>query len=190
MNQKSILLTPEFFIRDTRLVARELLGKVIYHRINKKVYKAIITETEAYHGAGDLACHCSKGKTKRTSVMFDHPGLIYIYLIYGIYYMLNIVTMPKNFPAAVLIRAVKNLQVSFDMKKFEKINHPTDGPGKLTKQLQIDGRLNNKLLTPNTGLWVVDEGIEIPADKIQTGKRIGIDYAGKWKDKPWRFYYK
>jgi DNA-3-methyladenine glycosylase len=183
------VLSQDFFGRDTCLVARELLGKVIYHRIDNVLFKAVISETEAYHGVDDLGCHCSKGKTSRTSVMFGTPGYFYVYLIYGMYEMLNIVTMPEDFPAAVLIRGVRNLEKSTNTKHFEKLDVKTDGPGKLTKHLLINRDYNQKPALPETGLWIADEGITIPQHKIQTAKRIGIDYAKQWKDKLWRFYF-
>ena len=185
------ILTPDFFNRDTKLVAKELLGKVLYRQKNEVVYKAVISETEAYHGVDDLACHCSKGITPRTEIMYGEPGHIYIYLIYGMYHMLNFVTMPKDFPAAVLVRGVQDLRVSYNHgESFEKVNVKTDGPGKLTHQLQIDKSLNQLPLYTKTGLWVVDENIIIPDSNISTDKRIGIDYAKKWADKPWRYFIK
>jgi DNA-3-methyladenine glycosylase len=182
------ILKSDFFDRSTQDVARDLLGKTLYHQIDDKIYKAIITETEAYHGEEDLACHCSKGKTQRTSVMFDIPGKIYVYLIYGMYEMLNFVTMHRDFPAAVLIRGVDNLQVSEKGKDFFPVPGLTNGPGKLTKRMEINRFYNNKKLGIETGLYVVDEGIVVPEDEIYTSTRIGIDYAGEWKNKPWRFY--
>jgi len=187
MGKFSRTLKPDFFARDTIEVAKDLLGKVLYRQIGQQVYRGIITETEAYHGETDLACHCSKGKTNRTGVMYDAPGHIYVYLIYGMYYMLNFVTMPKDFPAAVLIRGISNLQVSENGQTFQNLNIKTDGPGKLTKHLHIDKSLNALTLHPDTGLWVVDEQITIPKKQIISGKRIGIDYAKEWADIPWRF---
>ncbi len=180
-------LGKDFFNRDTRVVAKELLGKILYRQKENILYRALITETEAYHGEKDLACHCSKGKTSRTSVMYDEPGHIYIYLIYGMYYMLNFVTMPKDFPAAVLIRSVSNLQL-VENGQTEALPVKTDGPGKLTKHLQIDKSLNKLPLHPDTGLWVADEGFVIPEKKIVTGQRIGVAYAKDWAEKPWRYY--
>ncbi len=188
MKAKNPILPPDFFNRDTTIVAREILGKVLYRRDGDQIYKAVITETEAYHGTEDLACHCSKGLTPRTEVMFGPPGHIYIYLIYGMYHMLNFVTMPEDFPSAVLIRGVKDLQISTNGKNFKPLPVKTDGPGKLTKQMRITRDLNQKKISPETQLWVADEGIVIPNRKIKTGKRIGIDYAQEWKDKPWRFF--
>ncbi len=189
MKVKNTILPPDFFNRDTKKVARDLLGKVLYHQSGNQLFRAVITETEAYHGTTDLACHCSKGVTPRTEVMFGNPGHIYIYLIYGMYQMLNFVTMPQGFPAAVLIRGVKDLQVSQNGKDFKPLNIKTDGPGKLTKQMQIDKKLNKKLIAPESNLWVVDEGILVPDNQVVKTKRIGIDYAKEWKDKPWRFLY-
>jgi len=188
--KKKQILTKDFFERDTKTVARELLGKVLYRRSGNQIYRGIISETEAYHGTEDLACHCSKGKTPRTEVMFGEPGHIYIYLIYGMYQMLNFVTMKEGFPAAVLIRGIKDAEVSSDGIHFTPLNAKTDGPGKLTRQLQIDKKLNKKALLPASGLWVADENINIPAHLTGTSARIGIDYAGEWKHKPWRFFIK
>ncbi len=191
MSLKNNILPTDFFNRDTRIVAKELLGKVLYHNKDGVIYKAIISETEAYHSTEDLACHCSKGMTPRTEIMFDSPGHIYVYLIYGMYHMLNFVTMPKDFPAAVLIRAVQNLQISKDGgHTFQSINAKTDGPGKLTKQMQIDQSYNRLKLNPANNLWVIDENIIISDTQILTGKRIGVDYAKEWAKKPWRFMIK
>ena len=177
----------DFFECDTRDVAKDLLGKILYRKAGQSLYRAIITETEAYHGESDLACHCSKGKTQRTSVMYDAPGHIYVYLIYGMYYMLNFVTMPKDFPAAVLIRGITNLQVSENGQAFKNMPVKTDGPGKLTKHLKVDNQFNRLKLHPDTGLWLADENIKIPENKIISTKRVGVDYAKEWADKPWRF---
>ena len=186
MNRK--ILGNKFFNRNTQTVAKELLGKVLYRQYGQTLYRAVITETEAYHGETDLACHCSKGKTPRTNVMYNEPGHIYIYLIYGMYYMLNFVTMPKNFPAAVLIRSISNLQIVENEHKTTSLSVKTNGPGKLTKHLQIDKSLNHMALHPDTGLWVADEGITIQEEQILTGKRIGVAYAKEWAEKPWRYY--
>ena len=186
--QEHQILSPDFFRRETPQVARELLGKVLYHRKGDKLYRAIISETEAYHGTEDLACHCSKGKTARTEIMFGDAGHIYIYLIYGMYQMLNFVTMPKTFPAAVLIRGVKNASLLDKESHMHSLDAKTDGPGKLTKHLEIEKDLNKKLLSPKTGLWVADEQIMVPDNSIHTSTRIGIDYAQEWRNKTWRFF--
>ncbi len=177
-----------FFLRDTRTVARELLGQYLYREINGIVFRGIISETEAYHGPEDLACHCAKGITPRTEIMFREGGRIYVYLIYGMYYMLNFTTMPDGFPAAVLIRGVIEPEISENGRDFVPLQAKTDGPGKLTKAFQIDQKLNTQLIHPSTGLWI-EKGPPIDF-KIVTGKRVGVDYAGEWKDKPWRFLLK
>ena len=179
-----MIITPDFFERETSVVARELLGKYLYRQIDGRIFRGIIAETEAYHGPDDKACHCAKGLTPRTSVMYGPPGHIYIYLIYGMYEMLNIVTMPQTYPAAVLIRSLINPEYSTDGKNFLPLNKRTNGPGKLTRAFMIDRQLNTMPINPDTGLWV-EEGLN--PQKISTGKRIGIDYAGNWKHKPWRF---
>ncbi len=190
MVQKPTILTADFFKKDTKQVAQALLGKVLYRQTDGLLYRAIITETEAYHGISDLACHCSKGITPRTEIMYGPPGYIYIYLIYGVHYMLNFVTMPQDFPAAVLIRGISNLQTSQDGKHFTDISLKTDGPGKLTKHLQIKSDLNKLKIDPKNKLWVSDEGTGFSPDQIIKSKRIGVDYAQAWANKPWRFQLK
>ena len=131
----------------------------------------MITEVEAYIGSEDKASHASKGETPRTKVMFGKPGYWYVYLIYGVHYCLNIVTEEKGYPAAVLIRSVEGIS----------------GPGRVSKYFCIDTRFNALSASKKTRLWIEDRGVVIPRGKIRSGKRIGIDYAGKWKDKLWRF---
>ncbi len=179
------VLDKTFFERNTCEVARDLLGKYLYRRTEKGLYRAVISETEAYHGEEDLACHCAKGRTSRTEVMFGPAGHIYVYLIYGMYDMLNFTTMPEGFPAAVLVRALGYPEV-WDGARFVPVKKRTDGPGRLTRALAIDRGLNKRPLTPGTGLWVADGGLR--PEKIITTPRIGVDYAGEWKDKPRRFY--
>ncbi len=179
-----MILTPDFFARDTLTVARELPGHFLYRRTEGGIFRGIIAEVEAYHGLDDAGCHCAKGLTPRTRVMFGPPGHIYVYLIYGMYEMLNFVTMPDGFPAAVLIRGLLQPEFSKDGRHFEPLSKPADGPGKLTRLFRIDRQLNSLPLDRQTGLWVA-RGL-LPA-KLKTTPRIGIDYAGPWKHKPWRF---
>jgi DNA-3-methyladenine glycosylase len=167
-------LDREFFNRPTVKVAQELLGKFLVRKINNKIIKARIIETEAYCGTRDLACHASKGLTERTRVMFGPAGFSYVYMIYGMYHCLNIVTEKEGNPSAVLIRAV-------DCKNC-------DGPGKLCRKLRIDRKLNMVDLTKSNLLWIENGKIKVKKSQIKRGKRIGVDYAGKWKDKLWRFY--
>jgi len=168
-------LTRTFFNRPTLKVAKELLGKFLVRKIGGKIIKAMITETEAYCGPKDLACHASKGRTKRTEVMFGPAGHAYVYLIYGMYYCLNIVTEDEGYPAAVLIRAVDAAGVN--------------GPGKLCRFFKIDKTFNGEDLIKSKRLWI-EEGIKIKPEQIKRSKRIGVDYAGEYKDKPWRFFLK
>jgi len=155
-------------------VAKNLLGKTLMRKYRKKLIKGIITETEAYVGPNDKASHASRGRTERTKVMFGEPGTIYVYLIYGMHYCLNIVTEEKDYPAAVLIRGV--------LANGKHIN----GPGKVTKYFHIDKTLNQKPLGKKTGLWI-ERGTGKKL-KIKTDRRIGVDYAGKWAEKRWRFF--
>jgi len=150
-------------------VAPDLIGKYIVRQVEGVQTAYRIVETEAYRGEEDLACHASRGRTPRTDVMYRSGGLVYVYLIYGMYQMLNFVTAHENEPQAVLIRGVEGVV----------------GPGRVTKLLQIDKSFYAEDLSTSTRLWVEDRGE--PAPKIKTGKRVGIDYAGAWKNKLWRF---
>lgn len=158
--------------QGTVALARALLGKVLVRTAPGGREERIILETEAYHGTADLACHASKGSTPRTQVMFGPGGHWYVYLCYGIHEMLNLVTGPEGFPAAVLIRGVEG----------------ADGPGRVTKRLGIDRRLNGQPAQPGTGLHLEDHGIVVPRGSIEAGPRVGVDFAGPvWAAKPWRF---
>ncbi len=163
-------LSPEFFNRDVLLVAPELINKILVRKYSVGDIKRYrITETEAYRGEEDLACHASKGRTPRTGVMYHSGGKVYVYLIYGMYQMLNFVTSDENNPQAVLIRGIEGF----------------NGPGKLTKHLKIDKSFYGEDLSSSDRIWVENDGI-LP--EYSTGTRIGIDYAGEWRDKPWRFF--
>jgi len=180
------VLPLSFFERDTLTVARELLGSYLYHRtVEGILYRGIICEIETYHGEEDLACHCSRGITQRTRVMYGDAGHIYIYLIYGMYHMLNFVCMPRDFPAAVLIRGIAFPEWDTG-EGFRPVHVDTGGPGKLTRWMQINREHNGNPANKQSGIWVT-EGLQIPRSQIITGKRIGVDYAGEWKDKPWNF---
>lgn len=156
-------------MRDVLAVAPELLGKSLIVKQNGQFYNKIITEVEAYRGMEDLACHASKGRTKRTEIMFQEGGFLYVYLIYGMYWMLNVVTGNLNIPQAILIRGVKDCS----------------GPGKLTRLLGIDKSYNGEDLVGSDRIWLEDNRTSVAY--IQT-PRINIDYAGNiWKNKPWRY---
>ncbi len=174
------ILKTDFFEQDTLVVAQELLGKFLV--VGNKAF--MITEVEAYDGYEDKASHASRGKTERTAVMFGEAGRWYVYLIYGMYYMLNIVTGPKDYPAAILIRGAvdENGPSGWASKKY-------DGPGKLTKALGVTKKFNNQVARKKTGLYIEDRGIKIPQNKIKKSARIGVNYAGPvWSKKEWRFY--
>jgi DNA-3-methyladenine glycosylase len=167
------VLGQEFFDRKTLKVARDLLGKVLVRKIGKELSLEIITEVEAYVGPHDLACHSSRGKTKRNEIMFREAGTIYVYFTYGMHWMLNIVTEENDFPAAVLIRSTENIS----------------GPARLTKALKIDKKLNGKKLGKRSGLWIEDNGERV--GKIIRTKRVGVDSAGEiWANKKYRFILK
>ncbi len=187
-------LTAKFFQRKTELVAKELLGKVLVRKIGHKKLSGIIVETEAYVGPHDAASHAFKGKTNRNQVMFFEGGFWYVYMIYGVYFNLNIVTEAKEYPAAILIRALEPLEGVEEMKKNRRVDKLTalaSGPGKLCQALRIDKTLNCSSAT-NFGakLFIEDRGIKIPPRKIVKAKRIGVDYAKEWKDKLLRYYVK
>jgi DNA-3-methyladenine glycosylase len=164
-----------FYKRPAKVVAKDLLGKILVHKMKRKTYRARIVETEAYVGTHDLACHSSKGRTPRTEILFGPGGSIYVYFIYGMYEMFNIVTGGVGDAEAVLIRAAEAL----DEPKLD-----LSGPGKFTRGLKITRK--------HKGLSLVDSEIYLldgpSPKKIITTKRIGVDYAGKWKDARLRFY--
>jgi DNA-3-methyladenine glycosylase len=164
-------LQRDFFVRDVLDVAPELLSKILTVRTKDNVTaRYIITEIEAYRGIEDLACHASKGRTKRTEIMFHEGGYLYVYFVYGMYWMLNIVTGPAEVPQAILIRGLKNIV----------------GPGRVTKSLGIDGSFYGEDLISSKRIWVEDSSIK---PSFRTSPRIGVDYAGEfWKSRPWRFY--
>lgn len=191
-------LTADFYDRDTLTVAQELLGKYLVRVMDGSPITVRITETEAYIGRLDKACHAYGYKrTARTETLFASPGTAYIYLIYGMYHCLNFVTEGENEPAAVLIRAGEPLSpadadtaannrfgcTAAKMSPYQKKNF-LNGPGKLCKGLSLTKAQNGLSLTGDT-LYVLDSG-EAPAH-IYTSKRIGIDYAEEAADFPWRF---
>ncbi len=168
-------LNRRFFSRGAELVAPDLVGAVLVCRVAGVLRQARITETEAYVGAHDLACHASKGRTARTQVMFGPPGYAYVYFIYGMYYMLNIVTAPAGNPQAVLLRAALPL---------DGWEADLGGPGKLARAF---------------GITLIDRGLDVTGDdlyvlrnsrhhpRISITPRIGVDYAGAWRLAPLRF---
>ena len=178
MNKNSKILDENFFSRKTETVAKELLGKFLVRKIGDEEKRVIILETEGYDGLYDLASHAHIGKTERNKIMFGRPGIFYVYMCYGMHFMLNIVTREKDYPAAVLIRGVFVLDGNLNL----------NGPAKLTKFLEIGKDLNGRTAKKKSGLWFEDSGIIIGKNKIIKAPRVGVDYAGPlWSSKKLRF---
>ncbi|OGF82130.1 hypothetical protein A2924_00380 [Candidatus Giovannonibacteria bacterium RIFCSPLOWO2_01_FULL_44_16] len=215
------VLNGKFFERPALKVAEELLGKYLCRQIpgsptsrGSRTSKIclMITEVEAYVGPEDKASHASRGRTPRNGPMFGRAGQWYVYFTYGIHWMLNVVTGPKDFPAAVLIRGV--LGHVFPTQHFARRAYPPaggllcsgrrpaqclakclpgkllNGPAKLTKFLKIDKRFNGKKADKKIGLWIEDRSVKIKSSQIRRGPRIGVDYAEGWAKKPYRFLIK
>lgn len=176
-----------FYQQPTLDVARQLLGKYLVRKHGDGTTIGRIVETEAYIGPQDLACHASKGRTRRTEVMFGPAGHAYVYFIYGFYHMLNLVTEIVDYPAAVLIRAVEPLEGIELMKarrRSDLLRDLASGPGKLCEAFAIDRSLNGADLCGEV-IYVFDGGEPLP--KFSARPRVGVDYAGAWKKKPFRF---
>jgi DNA-3-methyladenine glycosylase len=157
--------------KKTVMLARWLLGKVLVRARRGRETAVLITEVEAYDGPRDRASHASRGRTPRNAVMFAPGGRWYIYLCYGVHEMLNLVTGPRDYPAAILIRGVAGVA----------------GPGRVTRALGIDRKLNTLAATRASGLWIEDRGVRVPGRLVQATPRIGVDYAGPvWAAKKWR----
>jgi len=182
--------------KDVVAIARQLLGKVLFTRIDNKVCSGIITETEAYAGLTDKASHAFGDKrTRRTEVMYREGGCAYIYLIYGMHSLFNVVTNSKGIPEAVLIRSIFPLEglKTIAFRKKGVVNRYKDGigPGRLSKLLGLDYKMSGIPLqkTENgDAVWIEDQGKIIQGDKIIVGKRIGVDYAGEDAQRPYRFW--
>lgn len=169
-------LAPDFYARDTIDVARDLLGATLVRIIDGTRLSGTIVETEAYCGAEDRASHASRGASGRARIMYGPPGVAYVYLIYGMHNCLNAVTEAAGTAGAVLIRAIEPQQPSLAR---------TDGPGRLCRALAIDRSLNGAPLD-GPDLWI--EPAATPPDSICQGRRVGVDYAGDWADREWRFW--
>jgi DNA-3-methyladenine glycosylase len=182
-----VKLPRSFYEQATLDVAKQLLGKYLVRNHSEGEAIGRIVETEAYVGPQDLACHASKGRTARTEVMFGPAGHAYVYFIYGFYNMLNLVTEAKDHPAAVLIRAVepvKGIELMKGRRRISALRNLASGPGKLCQAFAIDRSLNGADLRGNV-LYVEDRGEPVP--RFRATPRIGVDYAGNWKSKPYRF---
>lgn len=164
-------ISRDFYIRDVLEVAPDIIGKSLIITLKDNSFARYpITDVEAYRGNEDKACHASKGRTPRTEIMFGEGGHLYVYLIYGMYWMLNIVTAREGNPQAVLIRGIADIS----------------GPGRVTKTLAIDHSYYGEDLVTSERIWLEDEGAK---PEYKTGPRIGIDYAGEyWKSRPWRYF--
>jgi len=172
-------LPRQFYDRDTTLVARELLGKLLVHQAGGVIRVGKIVETEAYLGEHDLAAHSSKGRTRRTEIMFGPPGYAYVYFIYGMYYCVNVVTERAGHASAVLLRAVEPVK---------NLEGRTSGPGLLCRAMKIDKALNGHDLLSDDFFIAAPETVEeIP---IVKGPRIGVAYAKHWARRHLRFYLK
>ena len=169
------IISADFLNRPTLVVAEELLGQYLCRELDGEVSRFCITEVEAYDGPEDRACHAHRGKTARNSIMFGPAGHWYVYLCYGMHWLLNVVTGPEDFPAAVLFRGLKEVS----------------GPGRLTKKLSIDRTQNRKPCSQQTGLWLECSGVQPQKTDIEKTPRIGIGYAGpEWVAAPYRFVLK
>ena len=193
-------LSRNFYTQPTLKVAKEMLGKYLVRKIGKKKLVGKIVETEAYIGPEDKASHAYDYKaTKRNKAEYLVGGHIYIYLVYGMYWQLNISTADEGQPECVLIRALEPVLVKnpkseirnpkqIQNSKF-KIQNATNGPGKLCKWLKLNKSFYGEDLTKSKRIWLED-GEKIKPNRIIASKRIGIDYAQEWAKKPWRFYIK
>ena len=163
----------EFFRRDVLCVALDLVGRILVRRLpDGTLLRARITETEAYRGAQDTACHACHGRTKRTEVLYHDGGTIYVYLCYGMHWLMNVITGEREQPQGVLLRAGH-----MDEPQAVLIRACADGangPGKLTKRLQIDKTFNDGDITACPELWIEDDGLRFA---LETDTRVGIGYA-------------
>lgn len=167
-----MILDKSYFLSPATLLAPDLIGKILCRKTENGIIRARITETECYFGEEDSACHAHKGKTERTKTMYEEGGITYVYLCYGMHSLLNIVTGPKDHPEAVLIRGVEG----------------AEGPGRTTKRMQITTAHNSLSLTPESGIWLEDDGVK---PKYIARKRVGIDYASETdRNRLWRYITK
>jgi DNA-3-methyladenine glycosylase len=184
-------LSASFFARDTVQVAQALIGKRLVRMDNGGRISGMIIETEAYRGEEDLACHCRAGRTARTEIMYGPPGRAYVYFVYGMHWLFNIVTEREAYPGAVLIRAImpeEGLDTIARRRDGKPEKNWTDGPAKLCQALGIDGKLNGlDICSPDAEIFV-ESGTQIQPAQIQKTPRIGLESVPEpWRSKPWRF---
>lgn len=184
-----------FFARDTLTVARALLGQRLVRVLADGTRLAgLITETEAYVGETDLACHARAGRTARTAVMYGPPGRAYVYFIYGSHWCLNVVTERPGFPAAVLIRALQPVE-GVELLRRRRGGRPdhqlTNGPGKLTHALAVAEAFNTADLCARAAHLFIERNPDPPAAEISAGPRVGIDRVPEpWRGRPWNFRWR
>ena len=185
-----MILSRDFYKRPALTVARELIGARLVRILDGVKLVGLITETEAYIGETDLACHAKAGLTPRTAPLYSEPGHAYVYFTYGSHWMLNAVAERKGFPAAILIRAIQPIEGVEWMSKRRQ-GRDTFGPGKLTQAMGIDKALNTVDLTESTsGLWI-EAGVKVPNSLVTKSPRVGLNNTPEpWLSKPWRFKVK
>lgn len=189
-----VLPASYFQQKDVVALARDLVGKKLITNFNHKITAGIITETEAYRGWGDKACHAHLNrKTKRTEIMYHPGGVAYVYLCYGIHHLFNIVTNTENHADAVLIRALEpaqGLQTMLERRGLSAVEpRVSSGPGNLSQAMGINTQHYGKPLEKSENIWL-EKGIIIDYQNIISRKRVGISYAEEDADLPWRFYNK
>jgi DNA-3-methyladenine glycosylase len=178
----SVRLSRDKFNRPTLEVARDLLGKYIVHRQEGRTLSGMITETEAYKGPRDRAAHSHGGRrTARVESLYGNGGIVYVYFIYGIHWMLNLSTAGEGLPEGVLIRGI----VAADPGAKRLLS----GPGRVTRYLNIDKQLDRIDAVSSREFWLEDRGVRVPRSVVRRGPRIGVAYAGPyWAARPWRFW--
>ncbi|NRF38230.1 DNA-3-methyladenine glycosylase [Pedobacter foliorum] len=179
---------------DVNDLAVQLLGKLLFTRVNGELTGGMIVETEAYNGVDDKASHAYGGRfTDRTKVMYEEGGLSYVYLCYGIHHLFNVVTASKGTPHAVLIRGIEPFEgIDVMLRRRNMVSlkpNITAGPGALSKALGIDKCLNAKDLLGDE-VWIEDNGLVFNEDQIVASARVGVDYAEDHALLPWRYYVK
>jgi DNA-3-methyladenine glycosylase len=183
-------LPRSFYNRPTLTVARELIGARLVRILDGVKLVGFISETEAYIGEDDLACHAKAGLTKRTAPMYGQPGHAYVYFTYGNHWMLNAVTEREGFPAAVLIRAIQPIEGA-DVMMARRQGRDTFGPGKLTQALGITKSENNADLTEAGSPLRIEAGTSVPDSSVTIGARVGLNSTPEpWLSMPWRFLVK
>jgi len=168
-------------------VARDLLGRLVVRRLDGVTLAARLVEVEAYVGEEDLACHAARGRTPRNELLYRRPGTLYIYFTYGMHWLANVVTDREHFPAAVLLRAAEPVKGSATMRERRpgKRDHELlRGPACLSRALGLDAALNG-VMARGPELWFA-AGAPVGDGEVRATPRIGVDYAGAWKHKPWR----